>query len=176
MSAFFLFSFQLFDVNNQTQAKWESERLCRTRHSTVLSIRERKQRIKKNVSHLYDVVIKQQPEAVALDDGDVVSAVGTTAETDDRWDTLRRQQLKGIALVAECGLMVQFNSQGRIETWMNKQTITAINPSLFSVKSLIKRRLGWSLKWKHFTVVSVIFAAFVFVVYPHGKSPPRILH
>lgn len=33
----------------------------------------------KTLSHLYDVVIKQQPEAVALDDGDVVSAVGTTA-------------------------------------------------------------------------------------------------
>lgn len=30
-------------------------------------------------AYLYDVVIKQQPEAVALDDGDVVSAVGTTA-------------------------------------------------------------------------------------------------
>lgn len=29
--------------------------------------------------HLYDVIVKQQPEAVALDNGDVVSAVGPTA-------------------------------------------------------------------------------------------------
>lgn len=35
-------------------------------------------------AYLYDVVIKQQPEAVALDDGDVVSAVGTTAAWDRR--------------------------------------------------------------------------------------------
>lgn len=43
--------------------------------------RKRKQRMKKERTspHLYDVVVKQQPEAVALDDGDVVSPVGTTA-------------------------------------------------------------------------------------------------
>lgn len=34
----------------------------------------------KTQSHLYDVIIKEQPEAVALDDGDVVPTVGTTAE------------------------------------------------------------------------------------------------
>lgn len=28
------------------------------------------------LSYFYDVVIKQQPEAVALDDGDVVSTIG----------------------------------------------------------------------------------------------------
>lgn len=30
------------------------------------------------LSHLYDVVVKQQPEAVTLDYGDVVTAVRTT--------------------------------------------------------------------------------------------------
>lgn len=35
--------------------------------------------MQKIASHLYDVVVKQQPEAVALDDGDVVSAVWSAA-------------------------------------------------------------------------------------------------
>ena len=44
-------------------------------------------------SHLYDVVIEQQPEAVALDDGDVVSAVRTAAETGDNTETRYRFKL-----------------------------------------------------------------------------------
>ena len=35
---------------------------------------------RKCFSHLYDVVVEQQPEAVALHDRDVVSAVWTAAE------------------------------------------------------------------------------------------------
>lgn len=37
-----------------------------------------------NISYLHDVVIEEQPEAVALHDGDVVSAVGTTAERKEK--------------------------------------------------------------------------------------------
>ena len=44
----------------------------------------RKEESDRFFSHLYNVVIKQQPEAVALDDSDVVSAVGTTAEQKQR--------------------------------------------------------------------------------------------
>lgn len=42
-------------------------------------IEEKTENEKRMFPHLYDVVIKQQPEAVALDNGDVVSPVGTTA-------------------------------------------------------------------------------------------------
>lgn len=35
------------------------------------------------VSHLYDVVVKQQPEAVALDDGDVVTSVRPAAADEE---------------------------------------------------------------------------------------------
>lgn len=47
-------------------------------------------KMQKIASHLYDVVVKQQPEAVALDDGDVVSAVWAAAGHRHR-DALRNK-------------------------------------------------------------------------------------
>lgn len=35
--------------------------------------------------HLYDVVIKEQPEAVTLDDGDVMTSVGTAGRRRKRF-------------------------------------------------------------------------------------------
>lgn len=48
------------------------------KESTLLQLRLKENK-RKTQSHLYDVIIEEQPEAVALDDGDVVSTVGTTA-------------------------------------------------------------------------------------------------